>query len=471
MVKPDLRPMSMSRPDLAADFHPTMNGHLTPDDVVAGTGKRLQWKCSKCSHEWSDTGNNRVRGRRCTFCKSGGLHSDGRNSIASLYSKIVKEIHPDKNPGINPWKLTRSSNKVVNWICETCSNEWPCTIQKRTVRGDGCGYCNNGRLHSDGRNSLMNSHLIRDFNFEKNSGIDPSRIVIGASITINWKCKDCNHEWRTKPNNRRKADGKWSGCAVCNAGRIHSNRDNSLQKSNPDLFIEIHPTMNKGKNLDEVNAGSSDNIWWKCSNCSNEWKAPIRARSKDGDGCGYCNAGRLHSDGRNSLRRKAPELAEEFDLESNNPLTPNEITYASPTYVDWKCKLCEHTWNQSPKTRFRRRTGCPYCAPKGIDLAKSGHYYVIRIMSEGDTILYKGGISNNYQKRFQQHVFNFADHRKSSEWDLQMEEVHSFNECSIAKELEKRLLKTEIRAPSISGLSSELFLSNPLELARNLGLI
>ena len=38
-------PLSVTHPEIAAQWHPTMNGDLTPDDVVAGSHKKASWKC------------------------------------------------------------------------------------------------------------------------------------------------------------------------------------------------------------------------------------------------------------------------------------------------------------------------------------------------------------------------------------------------------------------------------------------
>ena len=61
--------MAVSHPGLAAQFHPTRNGDLTPEMVLAGTGKKLWWKCSAADdHEWEASGDSRKRGSGCPFC-------------------------------------------------------------------------------------------------------------------------------------------------------------------------------------------------------------------------------------------------------------------------------------------------------------------------------------------------------------------------------------------------------------------
>jgi hypothetical protein len=58
-----------THPQLAAEWHPTANGDLRADGVVAGTGAKLWWRCvENPEHVWQATGANRVRGRSCPQC-------------------------------------------------------------------------------------------------------------------------------------------------------------------------------------------------------------------------------------------------------------------------------------------------------------------------------------------------------------------------------------------------------------------
>ena len=50
-------------PDIAAQWHPTKNRPLTPEDLVAGSGKKIWWKCTRGDdHEWRTSLHARVRG-------------------------------------------------------------------------------------------------------------------------------------------------------------------------------------------------------------------------------------------------------------------------------------------------------------------------------------------------------------------------------------------------------------------------
>eukprot|EP00128_Syssomonas_multiformis_P003597 Colp12_sorted_trinity150504_noHs@31701 len=39
-------------PEVAQEWHPTLNGKLTPDKVAGKSNKKVWWACKKCGHEW-----------------------------------------------------------------------------------------------------------------------------------------------------------------------------------------------------------------------------------------------------------------------------------------------------------------------------------------------------------------------------------------------------------------------------------
>jgi hypothetical protein len=68
-------------PRLAAEWHPTKNGTLTPHDVKPGSSKKVWWLCSK-GHGWIATVNSRNRGSGCPHCRRGGWKpADGLSMI------------------------------------------------------------------------------------------------------------------------------------------------------------------------------------------------------------------------------------------------------------------------------------------------------------------------------------------------------------------------------------------------------
>jgi hypothetical protein len=81
-----------NHPQLVAEWHPTANGELTPADVVAGTGKKLWWRClENPDHEWQATGANRTRGRACPICRK-SLRSILEVGLAFELRTLIPEL-------------------------------------------------------------------------------------------------------------------------------------------------------------------------------------------------------------------------------------------------------------------------------------------------------------------------------------------------------------------------------------------
>ena len=59
--------LQTTNPTVAKEWHPTMNGSLTPRDVMAGSNKKVWWLCTK-GHEWPAMVSNRSNGHGCPYC-------------------------------------------------------------------------------------------------------------------------------------------------------------------------------------------------------------------------------------------------------------------------------------------------------------------------------------------------------------------------------------------------------------------
>ncbi|MGA8165021.1 MAG: zinc-ribbon domain-containing protein [Waddliaceae bacterium] len=61
-------PLAITNPEIAAQWHPTKNGSLTPYDIVAGSATYVWWKCDKGpDHEWRTKAVERLKSG-CSFC-------------------------------------------------------------------------------------------------------------------------------------------------------------------------------------------------------------------------------------------------------------------------------------------------------------------------------------------------------------------------------------------------------------------
>ena len=124
------------RPDLAAEWHPTKNGKLSPRDVVFGSTKKVWWRCKK-GHEWKAIINSRSQNHGCPYCTRQKVCKD--NCLQTVNSALAQEWHPSLNGRLTPRDVTPGSGKKVWWRCNWY-HEWEATVVNRN-RGRGCPYC------------------------------------------------------------------------------------------------------------------------------------------------------------------------------------------------------------------------------------------------------------------------------------------------------------------------------------------
>nr|WP_052316031.1 zinc-ribbon domain-containing protein [Desulfomonile tiedjei] len=128
--------LSTLYPKLAAEWHPTKNGTLKTDQVVAGSGKVVWWKCQK-GHEWKASICDRAKGRQCAKCIGKQAHS--HHNLALKLPDLAKEWHPSKNGALTPRLVTPRSNKKVWWQCSR-GHEWESSVSNR-AKGQNCPEC------------------------------------------------------------------------------------------------------------------------------------------------------------------------------------------------------------------------------------------------------------------------------------------------------------------------------------------
>ena len=126
------------QPDIAAEWHPTKNGKLTPEKVNKGS-RYMVWWLGKCGHEWQMKVCDRTKPERI-----------------------------DKNG--------------------------------KTRKPQGCPYCN-GKKVLLGFNDLKSQRpdLLSYWDYKKNDDVDPGKMLVKSSKKVWWKCSK-GHSWLESPN-------------------------------------------------------------------------------------------------------------------------------------------------------------------------------------------------------------------------------------------------------------------------------
>lgn len=202
--------MATTHPQISAQWHPTINGDLTPADVVAGSERRVWWKCDK-GHEWQAPVYSRTRGLGCPIC-SGKKIVSGVNDLATLYPLIADQLDPNQNEKGLAARLSPYSPRSVYWLCER-GHTYQMKVSAHVIWGRGCPYCA-GRLVLPGYNDLATVAplIAAQWHHELNGAATPETVTWGSNRKAWWICSS-GHIWSARVSSR--AGGSHSGCPIC----------------------------------------------------------------------------------------------------------------------------------------------------------------------------------------------------------------------------------------------------------------
>jgi DNA-directed RNA polymerase subunit RPC12/RpoP len=337
--------LSIVRPDIAAEWHPTKNGDLTPDMVSVGSDKVVWW-LGACGHEWDMKIDKRIRRKQnCPYCSGKRICKD--NCLSCTHPEIASEWNFDKNNGLTPDQVTYGSTRKVWWLGK-CGHEWDDTIAHRT-QGRNCPYCSGKRVNSENCLLNVNPSLAQEWHPTKNGKLDPSMVTCSSNKRVWWKGL-CGHEWDDTINHRNSG----RGCPFCAGKRV--NITNCLATVNPELIRQWNFSKNKDISPYDITPGSDKIVWWICER-GHEWKTQIKNRAIHGNECPYCVGNKLTYE--NSLQYTNPELSSEWHPTKNGNVTPSNVFAFSNKKYWWMCSE-GHEWEANVSDRSRGR-GCPIC--------------------------------------------------------------------------------------------------------------
>lgn len=134
-VYPGFQDLPTINPARAKQWHPTLNGGLTPENVTAGSFKKVWWTCSE-NHVWQSA----VReGGWCPYCSNRKV-LPGYNELATTHPELAAEWHPTLNGGFTPLNVTQIFNQRVWWQCDK-GHEWKADVRHRVKGWAGCPQC------------------------------------------------------------------------------------------------------------------------------------------------------------------------------------------------------------------------------------------------------------------------------------------------------------------------------------------
>lgn len=198
------------QPEIALQWHSTLNKGVTPHDVTSNNIRVFWWQCFECKSPYDMEISHR-RKSGCPYC--GGKRVNHTNSLASLFPKLASEWHPTLNGNLTPNDITRSSNKEVWWQCiEHPQHVWKVMVYSRTDLNTNCPYCSNQKVLR-GYNDLWttNPELAKQLaNLE-----DGYKYTVGNSRKkLDWICPHCGEIVKSKTIGNISRSGLI--CDICN---------------------------------------------------------------------------------------------------------------------------------------------------------------------------------------------------------------------------------------------------------------
>ncbi|MBQ8726166.1 MAG: zinc-ribbon domain-containing protein [Clostridia bacterium] len=410
-----------NNPELASQWHLTLNGDLTPIDVTINSSRKVWWQCEK-GHTWKAAINSRTAGANCPVC-SGHKIVVGVNDLATVRPDLAKQWHPIKNGELKSTDVTVGNGNSVWWQCEK-GHTWKAKISNRG-NGNNCPICI-GKKVLVGFNDLATvlPSLAKEWHPIKNGNFTPQQVTVGSNKRVWWLCNK-EHEWVSSVNKRSTG----CGCPQCAdemrtsfpeqaiffyLRKIYSARNRYMLNSKTEIDVYLpeykigveydglyfhNGSAAKKRELDKEKTLKENGILLLRIK---ETKESIRDDLENN--VIYCRVGDsekelsntiyklinhikkftklfldvdidvsrdrfkiyeqyIESEKEKSLHAIYPSIAKEWHPIKNGKLQPEHVSYSSNKKVWWQCEF-GHEWEATINSR--KRAGCPYCGGKKV---------------------------------------------------------------------------------------------------------
>ena len=332
--------LAETHPHLVEEWIICEDPKITPYNCVAGTNKKVVWKCKKCGGEYDAYISNRVLKKTgCRYC-SGQAVLQGKNDLQTTNPELAKEWS-NKNT-IKPTEVTAGSNTLVYWICNLGHKDYPMRIKQRR-NGQGCPICAMQSQTSFPEQAVyfylkkVFPDATNRFVFEKKYEIDiyiPS-IKLGVEYNGYFSHKGKELKDKTKKEILRK-----NGISLITIKEYK----NETEKINADFYI--HERTNT-KDLNLLIHNVFEYLHKDINFEINVTKDMISIKEQ------Y-----VMKKKEKSIATIRPDLVKEWDFANNGKITPDMVTVGSNIEYSWICPICKKTYLCSPKNKVRGRS-CP----------------------------------------------------------------------------------------------------------------
>lgn len=310
---------------------------INPTDISAHSKEKVWWICKQGHSYQQSVANKFDLNQSCPYC-SGKLAIMGYNDLITLYPNIAKEFDVERNKPILLETLKPQSNIKIWWKCKF-GHSWQ-TAPYNRIKGHNCPYCNNEKRKS------FPECAIFYYLYQIDNTILHNDTSLGFELDVYIPNKHIGIEY----------DGaNW-----------HQDRDRDLRKNKKCEDIGITLIRIREQPLTILNSTSEDYIVSNEEELTNIIQIIIKQVYKQDIAINIdkdrtqIEKLKLSSPKERSLAFCRPDLSQEFDIEKNGGITPNDVYMGSNKKYWWTCNK-GHTYRMTPYEKQSLKQ-CPYCS-------------------------------------------------------------------------------------------------------------
>ena len=217
---------------------------LQPSEIGFDSTISVRWIC-QYGHEENESPKKRCHRLYCSTC---GPRRSG--SLAQVHPDLLN-IWSNQN-SVSPYSIPPTYSKPIIWNCSK-GHTWERRISLQLKIGT-CPICTSSLF-------ALNPELLKEWDYELNSGIDPISVSAYSNRKYFWKCKE-GHSYIAAPEKLMRRNKR---CPICA----------SFGYNYPQAAKEWHPTKNNGATPFDYPANSQKEAWFICSSCGNDYKLRI----------------------------------------------------------------------------------------------------------------------------------------------------------------------------------------------------
>lgn len=217
----EVNDLATTHPEVAALWATDLNGGLTPQQVLAGSNKKVWWRCEK-GHTWQAMPYAlTINGSRCPCC-AGKKVVPGETDLVTRYPEAAKLWDTERNKE-DPTLVMPATKKKFWWRCGK-GHHWQAAAYAVTLLNSGCPYCSGHKTIAGETDLATRFPQMAQLWAEDRNGEPASAVAPTSRKSAWWRCGK-GHLWQAQVHS--VVSGR-SHCPVC-AGRYRRSRGEALQ--------------------------------------------------------------------------------------------------------------------------------------------------------------------------------------------------------------------------------------------------